>query len=360
MSEAPEEKFVTHRSEIRRRRPSFFGPIVLIAVGVFFLLYNLNVISGFKIDWIMLVRLWPLWLIFIGVNVIVRQIPGAVGSLLSAMVGLLAVAVFGYVLLFAEDNAMLNRLQSSGNMEVQTEAIRYGAEDVDSAAINIELSSAGADLYALEDSDQLIEGTVSYTGELIFNTSVSGGRANIDLDTTSASNEGFFFLNPTNWISLGEQDRWQIGLSPDVETELRVDISSGSANLDLSEALLSRLDLDGGSGSLTLSLPGGDYSVDHNAGSGSTRMTLAQNGRQEINVEGGSGSMTFDVPAGMEARVEVQGGSGGFSVDRDQFMQVSGDQNDEGVWETAGYDDAPDRVNLIIDIGSGSVRIRQP
>jgi hypothetical protein len=360
MSEVPEEKLVTHRSEMRRRRPSFFGPIVLIAIGVFFLLYNLNVISGVNVNWVMLVRLWPLWLIFIGVNVIVRQIPGAVGSFLSALVGVAAVVVFGYVLLFAEDSALLNRLRVSSNMAVKTEAVEYGAEGVDSAAIDINLSAAGADLYALEDSGQLIEGTVSYTGELIFNTSVSGSRANIDLDTTSASNEGFFFLDPSNWVGLEERDRWRIGLSPDVETELRVDIGSGSADLDLSELLLNRLNLDGGSGRLTLSLPGGDYDVNYDAGSGSTQMSLPQDGHQEINVQGGSGSLTFNLPAAMEARVEVNGGSGSFSVDRNQLTQVSGDQNDEGVWETAGYDDAPDRVNLIIDIGSGSVRIRQP
>jgi hypothetical protein len=58
----------------------------------------------------------------------------------------------------------------------------------------------------------------------------------------------------------------------------------------------------------------------------------------------------------MPARVEVSGGSGSFRPD-DRFTLVSGDTDDDGVWETPGYDNSGDRVDLILDIGSGSVRI---
>lgn len=352
------EKFVVPRRSGRRRGPSLFGPIVLIAVGVFFLLSNLDMLPGESPNWVALLQLWPLWLIFLGVNIIVRLAPGALGTLLSALVGLVAVAVVAYILFFAEDNAFLSRLRARSSVDLKTESIEYPADDIDTADIAIEFNSPGADLFALDDSNNLIEGTVSYRGELRFDASASGGHAELSLDTTSANTDWTFFMNPANWTGL--EDRWQIGLNPRVDTDLRLDVGSGSVRLDLSELSLQAVEVIGGSGSTELMLADGEYEVYYDAGSGSTRMTLPARGRQEIVVEGGSGSITLYLLDSVEARVEVTGGSGSFNVDRDRFNQLRGDEPDEGVWETSGYDDAPDRVDLIIDVGSGSVTIRQP
>lgn len=358
MSQFGDGKFSARHG--RRSRPSLFGPIVLIGLGSLFLLNNLGLLSRESLNWFALLQLWPLWLIFLGVNVIVRQMPGAIGSLFSGLVGFLAVAVIGYVLLFSEDSTLLSRLGTPSSSEVMTETIEYSAADLRSADINLDFSSAGVDLYALNDSASLIEGTVTYTGDLIFEADQLGGKATIHLDTVSGGNDWLFFVNPANWNSIGESERWQIGLDPDVEIELTMDVGSGSAKLDLSELDLSGVTLDGGSGSMEMTLPGGDYDLTHDAGSGSTRMTLPSGGRHTVNIEAGSGSVTLYIPSSVEARVEVDGGSGSFSINEARFDQVSGSDHDEGVWETVNYDDAPDRVNLIIDAGSGSVRIREP
>ncbi len=253
---------------------------------------------------------------------------------------------------------MLSRFNVPGNVELQTETIEYAGDDVASADINIEFGSFGSDLYALEDSRKLIEGTVSYTGELVFETSTSGNQASISLDTRSADNDWTFFIDPSNWASNIEGDRWQIGLNPDVDTDLRLDVGSGSVDLDLSALSLMELHLEGGSGSTELFLLDGDYDVFCDARSGSMRMTMPGSGNQTIEIEGGSGSLTLYIPDSMEAQVEVQGGSGSFRLHGGRFHQVRGDERDEGVWETAGYDDASDKVDLFIDVGSGSVDIR--
>ena len=86
-------------------------------------------------------------------------------------------------------------------------------------------------------------------------------------------------------------------------------------------------------------------------------MTLPGYGRQHIEVDGGAGSLTLYLPPGVEARVEVDGGAGSFSLNEDRFHQVSGDQKDEGVWETAGYNEDRDGLDLFIDVSAGSVRI---
>ena len=96
-----------------RSSRSLFSPIVLIAAGVFFLLDNLGVTGG--LDWRTALAYWPLALIFIGVNVLVVQIRPPIGSLLSALVAVVAVAIFGFVLLrgSAAQDRKSTRLNSS-------------------------------------------------------------------------------------------------------------------------------------------------------------------------------------------------------------------------------------------------------
>ena len=104
-------------------------------------------------------------------------------------------------------------------------------------------------------------------------------------------------------------------------------------------------------------LPGGDYEARFNVSAGSTEITLPGFGQQEINIDGGAGSLTLYLPPGVEARIEVTGGAGSFSLNESRFDQVSGDERDEGIWETAAYDDAANRLDLWIDVSAGSVRI---
>ncbi|HEX6384709.1 MAG TPA: DUF5668 domain-containing protein [Anaerolineae bacterium] len=347
MSDSREEKR-------RRRNPSLFAPIVLIAIGVYFLLQNMGVMSG--LNWIAALQLWPLLLIFIGINIIVRQAPRPLGTLLSALVGLTAVAVFGYVLLFGEGHPLLARLGVTGRSDYQTETIEFAAEDIESAVIDIDFDAPGGHLYALEDSANLIEGTVSTIGDLTFDTDVSGGRATVTLNDR---NSGFFWFNPGNWGDVTGANRWEIGLNPNVPLDLRLDAGSGAVSFDLSQLTLNDLFLDSGSGSVELLLSAGEYDVVHNAGSGSTRLTLPGEGQVTAEIDGGSGSLVLFLPASMAARVEVDGGSGSFNPD-DRFTLVSGERDGDGVWETPNYEDARDQLNLILDIGSGSVRIEQP
>ena len=354
MSEPSHKKF---EYQHQRRHNSFFGPIVLIAIGVYFLLANLGIIPG-NINWGAALQLWPLALILLGINVIVRQAPGVLGGFLSALVGLAAVAIFGYVLFFGEDNALLNRfgIEPANPIEVKTEQIEMSAAGVETAVIDIDLGLAPTKLNALEDSDNLIEGDISYLGDLIFDTHVSGSKATVRLDD-NFSISGISVLNPSNWRNFGEMDRWEIGLNPDVATDLTLDVGAGTASLDLRDLSLTDLTVDGGAGSTEAWLPGGDYDVYFDVSAGSTKLTLPGFGRQQIEIDGGAGSLVLYLPPGVEAQIEVDGGAGSFSLNQDRFYQVSGDERDEGVWETAAYADDKDGIELFIDVSAGSVRI---
>lgn len=342
----------------RRRSRSLFGPIVLIAIGVYFLLSNLGMVNS--PNWTAVLQLWPLWLIFAGVNMIVRQAQRPFGGFLSGVVGLTAVAVFGYVLLFSEDNALLSRLgvSASPTIEKQVEDISYQPDDVSSALVEIDFNSAGADLYALEDDSDLIAGTVSYTGELVFDTRESGSRADVFLDTRTGD-DWTTWLNPSNWNGFEQDDRWQIGLSPDYDIELRLNSSSGSLNADLSELSLSYFELDSASGSIQVSLPEGAYDIDIKAASGSMELVFAEGNTSDVKIDAASGSITLLVPDGVAAQVDIKQASGSFRPDG-RFQLVDGERDGDGIWQTANYENADNRIDFKIDAASGSIRIDTP
>lgn len=349
------EETTANEVKASRRSGSLFGPIILIAIGVFFLLDNLNLLPD--LHWGVVLRLWPLLLIALGVNLIVRQAPPPVGTLLSGLVAIATVVFFGWLLVAG--NA-LGLAEAATEFEVAREVVSFPADDLASALVQINFSEFSSQVSALSDSTNLIEGTILHRGQVIFDTERSGNEATIRLSTERAGDGPVFWINPANWFGMNTDGRWQIGLNPRVPLDLHLDMSSGSAELDLSALSLNVLTVDGSSGSVDLRLPAGDYDGTYDVSSGSAEIWLAEDGQQTIQVDGGSGSLTFYLPDETEARVIVASdGSGSFGPGS-RFTQVEAVDGDEGTWETSGYDEGGPGVTIILDISSGSVSIRQP
>lgn len=339
------------KSRRRKNGRSLFGPIFLIGLGIYFLLRNMGIVSD--LNWGLAFQLWPLLLIFLGLNIIVQQVRRPFGTFLSGIVSLTAVALFGAVLLFGLELPFLSRFNLQTTAEYREETVTVSSEGVETAVVSLDLGSLGADVTGLDGGQNVFEGTLNVAGELDFRERVQGSEAVISL---GESNEGWWF---GSWTVIGDAPPWEIGLSRTVPTDLTVDIGSGQTDLVLGSLLLSDLDVDMGSGAVNLQLPGGNYEVRVDGGSGKLVMTLPQNGRQEMEIDGGSGAMDLFLPPNMAARVELDSGSGRVSLD-DRFDRVSGDDED-GTWETPNYDaDSNNSILIIIDGGSGAISIEQP
>lgn len=334
----------------RRSGRSLFGPIVLIGLGIYFLLRNMGIVSD--LNWGVALQLWPLLLIFLGINLIVQQVRRPFGTLLSGLVGLTAVALFGAVLLFGVELPFLSRFHLQTTAEYREETVEVSGEGVETAVVTLDLGSLGADVTGLDSSQNVLEGTLSIAGDLQFEQRMRDSEAIISVGENSA---GLWF---GNWVTSGNQPPWQIGLSRTVPLDLTVDVGSGQTDLALGTLLLSDLVVDLGSGAVDVQLPGGSYDVRVDGSSGQLMMALPQDGRHEIEIDAGSGAMTLVLPPNMTARVEVDSGSGHVSLDN-RFTRISGDGAD-GVWQTPGYDPESDSGLLIIlDGGSGAITIEQ-
>jgi len=309
-----------------------FWPIIFIAAGIVLLLSNLGYLP--PLSWGVLWRLWPLLIIALGIDLLIgqRSVIGAIVSavLICALVGgLVLVALFAQNIPAVSDWARpLELPQWFQQPKFETKHIEYPLRGLEEAKVYIEWSSVPGYLSALEDSPNLIEGDIDYRGELTFDVSVVGSRANVKLGSS------FFGL----WL-FGDQSskRWDVRLSPDVPLNLTLDAGSGPYDFDLTGLNISNLMLNAGSGPIDLVLP-----------SGSTF---------EAKIEGGSGPITIVLPRSVGARVALDAGSGPFSPD-DRFQLVRGRRYGDSTWETDNYRTAEHTILFEIDQGSGPISIR--
>lgn len=333
----------------QRRSRSVFLPVLLIGGGILLLLSNMGMISG--LGWSAVFSLWPLFLIFIGLDVIGRQASPPTGTLLSGVIALAAVALFGYVLF--SGNPLFGLGVGQGANELRLETFELPVEGVETAEITIDLGNSSAEINALPDNNNLIAGSIYTAGDLVFDTEVEDGRAEVTVGDENTA----WLLNPALWFQDQAEQTWQFSLNERLPTDLRIDVGNGSGTAELDQLTLTSLTVDGGNGSFRATLPPGSYEAVVDGGNGSMDLTLPGSGEQSMRIDSGNGSIDLFLPANVEARVEFDEGNGSVNVDV-RFSLVSGDE-EEGVYETAGYADTTDRVTMDLETGNGSVSISQ-
>jgi hypothetical protein len=348
---------------------SLFWPILLIGVGVVWLLGNLDLIPTPSLR--LLLRLWPLILIVIGLDIIFGRRSPVIGGL----IGLGAVAMV-IALLFFAPSLGLEALEPSGDLQTLTFSEPLGSAT--SARITLDLERYPTTVDALSTSDLLIDAELDTFTDVRFSS--RGAR---EKSVTLEPVEDYSF--DLDWIDLAGTDaHWEIGLSPDVPIDLMVDVGSGSATLDLMFLDLSDLEIDGGSGSVDLTLPessslysanidggsgsfdiefesGAEVRAEMDIGSGSFDIVIGSSADLDMRIDGGSGSITIDAPGDVGVRVVIRDrGSGSVRVPGSYLLvdDMGDDDRDTGIWETDGFGSAAHHVEITFDPGSGSLTLR--
>jgi hypothetical protein len=348
VADRPTMKVVPGEPERRRDSRSLFAPIVLIAGGVLFLLDNLGLIAN--LNWQAALQYWPVALIFLGLNVLVVQFRRPLGTILSLLVALAAVVVFGFLLV---RGAPVDALRSFGieapaAADLREESFNLTPGAAETAEVTIHLGNYPSHIEAGDGAD-LIAGTI-WTRTALDMRPGSEGDSHITVEV--GEEPGGLTLNFADWTS--EARTWEFFLSPELPIDLTLDAGNAPLTADLAALALSNLVIDGGNSSTTAGLPDGDYDIRIDGGNGRLDVALPAGGGREVRVDGGNGGIDLVLPQGVEARVEYNRGNGGVHVDG-RFERVAGD-NDEGAYETAGYR-AGQGVLLIVETGNGGVSV---
>lgn len=345
---------------------SFFWPIVLIGFGAIMLLANLDLIPMPSVR--MLVRLWPLALIILGLDILV----GRRSPFIGALIGIGAVAL---VIMFLY---MVPVLDFIPTVEPKTLPINTPLGNTTSAEVTLELERYTTTIDSSIESDDLFDAVLETYTDVNY-VARGGQRKTIDLNPVDSSAFDF------DWTLTSTRDMtWEIRLSPEVPLDLSVDVGSGSASLDLFDLMLDELKVDGGSGSTDLMIPAGSslYPVDVNGGSGSFDIEIEDDTEIEakfdvgsgsfdviigsgvamnLEIDGGSGSIFIDIPGDVGVRLVVDDrGSGGVRIPADFNLvdDYGDDDRDTGVWESDNYDETSALIEIRFDPGSGTLTLR--
>jgi hypothetical protein len=309
-------KTIEKNHERRSGGTGLVGPILLIALGIFFLLSNLGIVTWSF--WEAAARLWPIVLIALGLDLLVGR-RSFLGSMLVVLVtaGLLAAGLVW----IGPDSRSGERVSDSVSQPLN------GAE---SAQVDINFGVGDLHLSELPaGSPLLIEGTLRYDERqpqrVEQSFAVRSGVAHYEL-AARGSATGIPFSGR------GPLHSWDLSLNRDVPLALSIRTGVGTSELDLRSLNLSGLTIDSGVGQTTVHMP-------------------AQ-GQISGTINGGVGELIIQIPDGLPARIDVRTGLGN--------SQIGGDfVRDGNVYTSPGYETAVDRLDLELRAGVGQVTVRR-
>ncbi len=126
---------------------------------------------------------------------------------------------------------------------------------------------------------------------------------------------------------------WDVCLNESVPLALSVESGASSNRLDLSTLRVSNLSIQTGASSTVLTLP-------------------ARAGHTRARISSGAAAVDITVPEGVAARIKGMVGVGSLDVDQRRFPRHN------GVYASPDFDRAENRVELDVEGGVGSVRVR--
>jgi hypothetical protein len=354
----------TEKRPVRRYRRGVFWPLLLIALGVIFLLSNLDLIRGDV--WDTILNLWPLILIFMGLDGILSR-DGLVGP--SLLIGLgtvflagnlgylplpawetlfrlwpLFLVALGFDILIGRRSWLLSLLGvililailggglwaittgPAALSALQGQPVRQDMSGIERAHLVIEPGAGYVSLHKLQEPVALIMGTAPasevMTVEQIF--SIQAGEANYEL---RSSEDAYRFPSPASNVF-----HWDLGLATGIPIDLKINLAAGEAVIDLSGLEISALQYDMGLGKVTLALPAdGDFSA---------------------SVEGAIGQVVILVP--QEVGLQVQVGAPLVIV-----QAPDGYHKDGSTYTSANYASADHKIALNLGLAIGRVVIRE-
>jgi len=300
------------------KKGSLVWPIVMIGLGIVFLLNNLGVVSWDI--WTTIIRLWPLLLIVIGLDILLGRKPG-VWSLIS---------LFLIVGLFSAGAWLVQVTNLVGGGEMYSHSILQPINGANRADVNIDFDVGDLEISMSAKSGVLLEGELDIREEEALNQdyAIQDGIGYLELGSSNAQDYPSWLFNVG-----GDKHRdWIINLTDEIPMDLSIDTGVGQATIDLDGIQLNDLRID--------------------SGIGETRVYLPSSGSFNAWISLGIGELVVYVPSDLMVRIHIDSGLGGKSISGDYIQSgdvyYSPDFNENGEW-----------VELYVNGGIGDVRVVQ-
>jgi uncharacterized membrane protein YhaH (DUF805 family) len=280
------------------RYRSFFWPALLILVGVFALLVNSGLVPAERLDRVF--DLWPLILIVIGLELVVRRaVQGQAAELAAALI--VMIAIVGAAAYVALGPAIPTGTQTLNTSD------KVGS--LNHAAVTVDVGAANVTMRAGTSNDDLFRAHIEYSGPKP-DVSLDQSSGELHIDQSNAS--GFFF----------QTHRFVLDLQMNPSVTWKIAVNSGASND-------------------TFKLTGVHVaSIELNTGASHEDITL------------GSPSVILHRPSGVAASASVSGGAVNLSFDGRQAHAIG-----SLAAQTGDYNGATDRYQIRVDGGASNVTV---
>jgi len=134
------------------------------------------------------------------------------------------------------------------------------------------------------------------------------------------------FIGPSQGI-------WRFQLTQEVPVTLRVEAGASSVDINLMDVQVTRVAL--------------------NTGASSSNVTMPAHGASLLDVEAGAAAINIRVPESTVARIRVNEGMTSVNVDTNRFLRL-----DSGLYQSSNFDNIPDRTEINIKSGLGSISVK--
>lgn len=313
------------------RRGSFIAATWLIGLGVVFL-----VRQSLALSW---GEAWPLFVILVGVASLVSTAvrPFGHGGLWSFTWPVAWIAV-GVILLLSTTGQLA---QGPGDLIAEwwpwaaivlggwflLGAVLPGQKGPDEG-LQIPLGGASDARIRIRFGAGEIRTQPAASGQLLDGRFVGGVRHRVISPGQLELEQDLAYGMP--WID--REFDWTVGLTAEVPLDLRFETGASRATLDLTGLLVRNLTLS--------------------TGASQTRVILPRAaGATTVRAETGAASLTVEVPTGVAARIRTRMAIGSSQVDESRFPRTG-----DG-YESPDYATSPNRVDLDLQGGVGSVRV---
>lgn len=303
-------------------RSKVFSGILLLALGIYFLIFNMGIITVHPLS---LLRFWPLLLVAIGISVMLGSKPP---WWLVVVLIVVLVAIIGMSFVFMP-------ARSVGELTLSRPAV----ETATGILYRLELSAGRFDVKGRTTRGANIT-YIKYDGIApLYSIKEVGSTLSVQLnDRVTSRFVGNRLSGLPNWIST-RGNQWDMDINDQLPVDIDLHAGAGKFTIDASDLILQGLNVQAGVGDVTLVLP-----------------STAATRRVNVEVKMGIGNITLVLPR--EAAVLIRYNKGiGSSGLMDRGFARSGDNYFSPLWQT-DTSSASVEYTIVVDIGIGNLDVK--
>ena len=126
---------------------------------------------------------------------------------------------------------------------------------------------------------------------------------------------------------------WRFHLTQEVPITLKIETGASQLDMDLTNVQASHIDLE--------------------TGASNSNVTMPARGVSLLDLQAGAASINISIPQGVSGRIRIKEGLTSLNVDTNRFPQL-----DSRLYQSPDFDTAPNRAEISVEAGLGSITVK--